>query len=729
MTFRCTHPVLQHLAAVLWLLAPGLGLLPLAALAQNIPGIATTTAPEVTWKTPDITALSPAWWTNFIAGPEASFDARTRLLVQSLVERSKSLGPEDQAIAQASIANLKSLFELLAVARSGALEEQFAPVPARDTYSLGDFLQLRHQGREDANRQAQVNLQIEQTQSQLVLQKERRDNLLRQYKAADAESPARILLGINRVTARVEYALNETRSKNLQKRLKQIEQQIILLDEQQTFARQHLVHTDWTLKEVDQAAADARAAVSTTAEKIGAIQPLLLDALSENPPKPGLETLRKQQMIRAVVAAELAKVQEALARYTASWYRLRTGALGSGFDRREAAAEVLQITGDAMKQADLGVAASQATLIATVPSGDLNTVKNFELAQTAARETLVMINQISEVSDDLLLVQEILSTEITESQSGLVKIWDQISFAVAKTWGRLVRVAEVSLFEIGDAPVTPAGLFKMVLIMLLAIGASWLIRYLLNRGISRDKVSKQAAAYTLGRLLHYLIILIGIFAALGSIGIDFTSFALIAGALSVGIGFGLQAIVNNFVSGLILLFEGTLRVGDYVELDSGLQGVVREINTRATIVNTNDGVDVVVPNSELVTTKLTNWTLRESIARIRIPFSVAYGSDKERVRELALEAARSVEFALLNVPGREPQVWLASFGDNALEFQALLWVSRAGVRRPGRMRSSYLWALETLLRDNNIEIPFPQRDVRLRSDSVVTAPPSPGADS
>jgi potassium efflux system protein len=212
---------------------------------------------------------------------------------------------------------------------------------------------------------------------------------------------------------------------------------------------------------------------------------------------------------------------------------------------------------------------------------------------------------------------------------------------------------------------------------------------------------------------------VGVFAALSSIGIDFTSFALIAGALSVGIGFGLQAIVNNFVSGLILLFEGTLRVGDYIELDSGLAGIVKEINTRATVVNTNDSVDVVVPNSELVTTKLTNWTLREPVARIHIAFGVAYGSDKELVKKVALEAAAETEFALLHQPGREPQLRLVKFGENAMEFEMRVWVSRQGVRRPYRVRSSFLWALESGFQANHIRIPFPQRDIHVRSDFRV----------
>ena len=114
---------------------------------------------------------------------------------------------------------------------------------------------------------------------------------------------------------------------------------------------------------------------------------------------------------------------------------------------------------------------------------------------------------------------------------------------------------------------------------------------------------------------------------------------MVAGALSVGIGFGLQSVVLNFVSGLILLFEGSIRVGDYVELDTGdadtnLMGAVKEIRSRATLINTNDNLDVIVPNSELVGNRMTNWTLRESTARMRIPFSVAYGTDKELVKKV-----------------------------------------------------------------------------------------------
>jgi len=200
--------------------------------------------------------------------------------------------------------------------------------------------------------------------------------------------------------------------------------------------------------------------------------------------------------------------------------------------------------------------------------------------------------------------------------------------------------------------------------------------------------------------------------------------------LSVGIGFGLQSVVLNFVSGLILLFEGSARVGDYIELDSNdtgsrLLGVVKEIRSRATLINTNNNVDVIVPNSELVGNRMINWTLKESTARMRIPFSVAYGSDKELVKKAALEAAEQGEFCIHHTPGLKPAVRMISFGDNALNFELRVWVNRQGVRRPVFVSSSILWVMDTKFREYGIKVPFPQRDLHFPDGSNPLRPQAP----
>jgi len=285
----------------------------------------------------------------------------------------------------------------------------------------------------------------------------------------------------------------------------------------------------------------------------------------------------------------------------------------------------------------------------------------------------------------------------------------------------------VTLFHISETPVTGSDIFRVLIILIVAYLLSRSIRYTIRRVSDRDPTGTQASLYTLSRLSHYTIIIIALFIALSSIGLDFSNLALVAGALSVGIGFGLQSIVSNFVSGLIILFEHTLRVGDYIELDTGLTGTVKAINVRSTLINTNDNIDIVVPNSEFVTTRLTNWTLGERVLRVRIPFGVAYGSDKEVVRQAAIEAADEVPYTLTHMKRRRPDVWLVDFGDSSLNFLLTVWVNREGARRPTRTRAAYLWALETKLTEHGIEIPFPQRDLNLRSgwSGVVLEPHDP----
>jgi small-conductance mechanosensitive channel len=155
-------------------------------------------------------------------------------------------------------------------------------------------------------------------------------------------------------------------------------------------------------------------------------------------------------------------------------------------------------------------------------------------------------------------------------------------------------------------------------------------------------------------------------------------------------------------------------VGDFVELASGVTGEVREIKVRSTVINTNDNVDIVVPNSEFMNTQVTNWTLLEAYCRIHVSFKVAYGTDKEVVRKAGLEAAEKLPHTLLGVPGRNPGVWLVGFGESGLDFELVVWVTPRAVKRPGAVHAAYMWEIESALRRHGVEIPIPQRDLRFR---------------
>jgi small-conductance mechanosensitive channel len=690
---------------------------PMLAWSQlQIPGT-TPAEPEpepATWQPPDVTSLPQDWWSQFEAiQPEI---AKTRLdrFVASIEARLQGLDPDNLVTAHNSLENLETLIELLSVSGQVAAADDFKPVPTQASYTLDDMLVLQEQLRELDKERSQLALQITQTERQVAILRERREGIRQRYEASAPESPARLLLGVNQVAARVEFELNRNQVQSLTKRQKQVAEHVGRVREQLVYARQHLGTGDKALDEVMGAAVDARTAAAEKNREVAAIQRQLLDALSADSVNSSLVLLRRQQLTRASADVSLAELREALAARKAAWHSFKAGELDSEFDLAESSSQLEKLTRETLQQTDVWSESTQATLVSSPARGNLNAAKNFEIIRSVARETLQLIEQIRDASDDLRLIQDILSTDLIASQSGLSKAWSNVRLSLRTTWGYARDVVDYEIFSMGETAVTPGGLIKMLMILVFAYAISWGIRHLLDRATGREQFAQSPIFYTLGRLLHYIIILIGIFAALASIGMDFTNFALIAGALSVGIGFGLQAIVNNFVSGLILLFEGSLRIGDYIELDSGLAGMVKEINTRATVVNSNDGVDVVVPNSELVTTKLTNWTLRESVGRLRIPFGVAYGTDKEKVREAALAAAQEMDFIVLNMRGREPQVRLVNFGDSALQFELLAWCSRQGVRRPHRVRSSFLWALETKLSEAGIKIPFPQRDVHIK---------------
>lgn len=278
-----------------------------------------------------------------------------------------------------------------------------------------------------------------------------------------------------------------------------------------------------------------------------------------------------------------------------------------------------------------------------------------------------------------------------------------------------------SLLRGGGFNLTVGALAIAILLFVVCVLLSVLLRRLLRRYARRYESVNPSSVYVVGRLLHYLLLLVGVLLALNATGIPMARFTVFAGALGVGLGFGLQAIFNNFVCGVVLLFDRSLKVGDFVDLASGVHGRVRDIGIRATRITTNDDIDIVVPNSEFVNGRVVNWTVREGFRRLKVPFHVAYASDKDTVRQAALDASRSVDFTLTQEGEKAPQVRLVAFGEWAMEFELVVWLNAEATRRPGAATAAYNWALHDALLARGIRIPLPQRDVRLFQSVSDTA--------
>lgn len=275
-------------------------------------------------------------------------------------------------------------------------------------------------------------------------------------------------------------------------------------------------------------------------------------------------------------------------------------------------------------------------------------------------------------------------------------------------------LGDVVLFAIGRTPVTLGGVIAGLAVAAAFLLAARILAAVIRRVRARSSKGRDAL-YIVEKLSIYGLTIIGLVAGLSTVGLNLSSLAIFAGAVGVGVGLGLQGIVKEFVSGLVLIFDRVLNVGDYVELENGKRGLVQEIGPRAVRVRTNDNVELVLPNSSFIEGPVINWTLHNRTRRIHIPFSVAYGSDRQRVRDVVLEAARSVPFTTAETEAHRSQVWLVGFGDSGLNFELLVWPTVDAVKRPAAMHAAYTWAIADALEGAGIEVPFPQMDVRVRS--------------
>lgn len=235
----------------------------------------------------------------------------------------------------------------------------------------------------------------------------------------------------------------------------------------------------------------------------------------------------------------------------------------------------------------------------------------------------------------------------------------------------------------------------------------------MRRVLQRTRL-QASLQFALARISGYAFIALGFYVSLQLVGVNLTSLAVVAGAVGVGLGFGLQNIVHNFVSGLIILAERPIAIGDRIEI-GGVAGQVQEIRLRSTTVITNDNIAYIVPNSDLITNTVINWSHGDLRVRIRLPVGVAYGTDPRKLEKLLLEVAKAHP-KVLQEPG--PSVFFLGFGDSSLNFELGVWTSEMTFQ-PRRFRSELYFAMEEKLRANQIEIPFPQRDLHLRSGNFV----------
>jgi small-conductance mechanosensitive channel len=279
-----------------------------------------------------------------------------------------------------------------------------------------------------------------------------------------------------------------------------------------------------------------------------------------------------------------------------------------------------------------------------------------------------------------------------------------------------VNAAGIPLAWAAPLPAINLSLVQIFLLIALLMAVFWLSsgtkRFLFNRLLAQSGLDR-SLQYAIAQVVSNIVLVVGIFFVLENTGIHLAALTVFAGAVGVGLGFGLQNIASNFISGLVILAERPITIGDRVEV-AGIAGQVEHIRARSTVIRTNDNIMMIVPNTKFIDSPVTNWTYGDRRVRFRIPVGVAYGSDVNKVREVLLAVAHENP-QTLKEPA--PSVFLDQFGDNSIDFKLMVWSSEMS-HRPSRYRSDINFAIAKKFREAGIELPFPQRDLHIK-DGVL----------
>ncbi len=679
-------------------------------------------ADEPAAEIPDPAALPGDWWTYF--EPKEPLDLETlskrvtaaKTFYSALQKRLRSTGNTQEAL---QLDRINGDIDRYLEHKRAAEPVPLPAITAQDSYTLDDA--LKRFGEWQVLKQ-QVDAEAEETSwlsTVLGEQRKQQSRLRNQYLEMDAQSPDRLARGIDLMGKRLPQVLQRLEIERRKTVLKQNQERLARMRSELDGIAERLIATPQELKRWELEYSEAQRGIDKLREEADRVNPLQAQSgtLSQDLVEPQYTALLA---VRRDIETRIGELSALRAQNAQSLIRLVTA--DPAVDNKAVRAQieefgVLDTTiadqRKRWKQVIERIRGMLSESASTAPKAAARALNDNITRELDQAEQLLRRLQRERATDEFVV--QMLTARLHASEGWWNRSLTDISGSLVKAGGSTVNLLGTSMFEINETPVTALGLLRVVLILTVTLWLSRIIRRTIQRVGERRGGLNQSSLYTFGRLVHYLLLTIGIIVGLSSIGIDFTKFALFASALGVGIGFGLQTLISNFVAGLIILFEKSLKVGDFVELESGVTGEVREINMRSTLITTNDNIDILVPNSEFVGGRVINWTLREAYRRTHIPFGVAYGTDKELVKKAALEAAENVPWTLKKGSSRQPQVWFVEFGDSSLNFELVVWLTSEAVKRPGSVTAAYLWEIESKLKEYAIEIPFPQRDLHLRS--------------
>lgn len=664
---------------------------------------------------PSPTQLQTGWWSFFDVKPE-ELNARIQKLQEALkpeIEKSPSESKQEigKLVEQLNL-GIKN-FITLATKKP---EKPLPPKTIADTYTLTQVIQLHKNLRQSTLLLKAEKDEYADRQNKIRVGQNRLFRLQEEYKNTSERSIDRLKQGLRLMAFRFNLESEKLQAKQFEKAITRQEREIKELSEELNSAKARIVVTQEEVNQAKAAKAAAKKAWDQAADILASKEEAATQAFTFQAPsnEERIENaLINEELIEAHIADAAGENRYIFAAAKLDLIRFYSSDpdldLSEVAGRTQKNTERVQTLLEMSRGWSLQLNRALKRIEANGGSDELAEMRDqvFEKIQ----ETSLHLNKLEQDIEDSQFLLEMLTNQISVRRGGLDKWLVHLGSWIKSSYSAASNSLTTVIFNIGDTPVTLMSFFRFFVILAVTFWVSHVVRIAIKKVATRKRGIRRALRFRLERLFHYLILILGILIALTSIGFDFSNFLLIAGALGVGLGFGLQSIFNNFISGIIILFESQLQVGDYIEMENGIRGEVIEINFRSTYIKTNDGVAIIVPNSEFINFRVINWTLKEGFRRIRIPFSVAYDSDKDLVAKVVQEAAEKVPLTLKSDKVPDPKVGLVNLGQDGIEFELVVWVDEKATKRSFSTRSVYLWAIHDVLSKNNIEIPYPQRVV------------------
>lgn len=687
---------------------------------------------------PDPYNLNPQWWHYYDAEDQelAKRVADTITQMQALYAR---LNQEDQQSALPLMNNFNGSLAALSEARKEQAKSIPSPKNFASRYTLDQQLQLHQQWRKIDLDTIKDQEDYEKLVERIAKAHKNIDTLFAAYLRSDSQpTTARLMSGLEIMAQRAAVGIAEENKRLLQKEIEGQQAMLAKLEDELNAARNAFDASNYDEAKLEKDVQVAQTWFEKKQREISRAEAYAIGIRGSGTSERANKQLLAQKAIQS-------SVEEASAWTSLAFHRLKYNLIMHVNQRFQIETHEMRERLHQWKEHIQAVLAQlehweNQTLQElerirhdqNVAESDANVSRINDTRRRQASETLTLLQRLGE---DISSVQWLMSQfehTLRANSNFVVRWWGDIGDSLDSMWNGLVRSLNISLFKVYDIPITLLTLLRVAAILLLSFMISHALRFAIQ---TFGHFQEKSALYNIGRLVHYFVLFLAAIVILCSIGLDLNHILIVLGALTFGIGFGLQSLATNFLCGLRILFERKIKIGDYIELKTGHYGKVTEIHVQNTVICTSDGIEIVIPNSELLSEPLVNWTMNDDHRRLHIPFSTSYNNDKELIRRIVSDAAKHVPCTILDSEHGDPQVWLVKFGDHSLDFELAVWVNYKMKSFTESKEADYLWAIEGALRKHHIELPTPEQimhfkpsaSAEIRRDLFRGASPLPAA--